>query len=128
MKARRIRSLVVCVVALCLAVSAQERPELPVLDFPESEGVPVLRVIDGDTVVVSLGGQETTVRLIGVDTPETVHPSKPVEACGKEASQFPRNLLKGESVYVRYESAVPTQDKYDRTLAYLFRAPVGLFW
>ena len=48
----------------------------------------MIRVIDGDTVKIDYNGEATNVRLIGVDTPETVHPSKPVEAYGKEASQF----------------------------------------
>ena len=48
------------------------------------------RVIDGDTIVVEIDGKQEKVRLIGVDTPETVHPSKPVEYFGKEASEFTR--------------------------------------
>jgi micrococcal nuclease len=64
-------------------------------------------------------------RLIGVDTPETVHPSKPVEHYGREASLFLTNLLKGESVYAVYDQE--RTDRYGRTLAYLFRAPDGLF-
>ena len=87
----------------------------------------VVRVIDGDTVVLLLDGKETTVRLIGVDTPETVHPHKSVESYGKEASRFTENLLKGESVKLEYESGVSKLDKYGRTLAYLYRVPDGLF-
>src|SRR5438874_4038526 len=45
----------------------------------------VVRVVDGDTLVLSLDGRSTTVRLIGLDTPETVHPTKPVERFGREA-------------------------------------------
>ena len=53
-----------------------------------SETAKVTRVVDGDTLVVSIAGREERVRLIGVDTPETVHPQKPVEFFGKEASAF----------------------------------------
>ena len=60
-----------------------------------------------------------------MDTPETVHPNKPVEAFGKEASAFTRNLLLGESVYLRFD--VEQTDKYGRHLAYLYRVPDGLF-
>ena len=60
---------------------------------PAPQAYPIVRVIDGDTVVVKINDQDTTVRLIGVDTPETVHPAKPVEAYGREASRFTRNLL-----------------------------------
>ena len=58
---------------------------------------PVVRVVDGDTMVLAAAEKEIRVRLIGVDTPETVHPSRPVEAYGKEASAFLANLLLGES-------------------------------
>ena len=82
-------------------------------------------MIDGDTVKIDYNGKATNVRLIGVDTPETVHPSKPVEAYGKEASNFTKNLLQGESVYLRFD--IDKTDKYGRLLAYLYRAPDGLF-
>ena len=88
---------------------------------------PVIRVVDGDTVVLSLDGVKTRIRLIGIDTPETVHPQKPVEHYGQEASTFLKNLLRGESVSLEYETEAATTDKYGRTLAYLYRAPDGLF-
>ena len=47
-----------------------------------------VRVVDGDTIKVRLGGRVESVRLIGVNTPETVHPDKPVEYFGREASAF----------------------------------------
>ena len=58
----------------------------PVEDFTGGTAYKVIRVIDGDTVKINYNGKATKVRLIGVDTPETVHPSKPVEAYGKERS------------------------------------------
>lgn len=93
--------------------------------FSTDAAFPVQRVIDGDTVVILYDGKPTAVRLIGVDTPETMHPTKPVEAFGKEASAFTRNLLLGESVYLRFDDQ--RTDKYDRLLAYFYRAPDGLF-
>ena len=86
---------------------------------------PVLKVVDGDTIKIDYKGQIETVRLIGVDTPETVHPNKPIEAYGKEASAFLKNLLKGESVYLPFGNE--KRGKYGRLLAYLYRAPDGLF-
>lgn len=73
------------------------------------------RVIDGDTIV--LDGQER-VRLIGVDTPETKHPRKPVERFGKEASAFTRRLVEGHRVRLEYDQA--RRDRYGRTLAYVY--------
>ena len=92
-----------------------------------SHNYPVIRVIDGDTVVLALDGVKTRVRLIGIDTPETVHPQKPVEHYGQEASTFLKNLLRGESVSLVYEAEAATTDKCGRTLAYLYRLPDGLF-
>ena len=85
----------------------------------------VVRVIDGDTVVVLLDSILIKVRLIGIDTPETVHPRKPVEPYGPEASQFTSNLLIGEWVYLKYGNQ--KSDLYGRTLVYLFRVRDNLF-
>ena len=76
---------------------------------------PATRVIDGDTFVLA-GGEK--VRLIGVDTPETVHPSKPVEFFGKEASAFTRRMLDGKKV--RLEFDVQRRDRYGRLLGYVY--------
>ncbi len=97
----------------------------PVEDFSGDIAYKVIRVIDGDTVNIDYNGNATNVRLIGVNTPETVHPSKSVEAYGKEASNFIKNLLQGESVYLRFDT--DRRDNFDRLMAYLYRAPDGLF-
>ncbi len=121
------RAALLLLALLCIAVSAQETPRLPKPDFPDATAAPVARVVDGDTVVLMLDGEETTVRLIGVDAPEPVHSQKPAEAYGREASQFLTNLLKGETVYLEYRPGGDRLDDYGRTLAYLYRAPDGLF-
>jgi micrococcal nuclease len=87
----------------------------------------VTRVIDGDTVVVLLDGKPTTVRLVGVDTPESVDPRKPVQRFGHEAAEFLRGLIDGKTVRLAYEPAGARVDKYGRLLAYLYREPDGLF-
>lgn len=97
----------------------------PVEDFSKDIAYQVIDIIDGDTIKINYQGILTTVHLIGADTPETVHPQKPVEAYGKEATYFLKNLLLGEAVYLRFD--VQKTDKYGRTLAYLYRAPDGLF-
>ncbi len=73
------------------------------------------RVVDGDTVVIDTVG---TVRLIGVDTPETVHPTKPVQHYGREASAFLRTLVLGQPVRLEYDQT--RTDRYGRTLAYVY--------
>ena len=91
----------------------------PIENFSKDIAYQVRNIIDGDTVKINYKGKLTTIRLIGVDTPETG------KSFGKEASYFLNNLLLGESVYLRFD--VQKTDKYGRTLAYLYRAPDGLF-
>lgn len=81
---------------------------------------PVVRVIDGDTIVVEINGAQEKVRLIGVNTPETVNPRKQVECFGKEASAFVKNILSGQ--FVRLESDInqDDRDKYGRLLRFVF--------
>lgn len=80
----------------------------------------VVRVIDGDTVVLNRGGKEVTCRLIGVNTPETKAPGKPVEYYGPEATAFVKHWLEGKAVRVDYETHPPKLDRYGRLLVYLF--------
>jgi micrococcal nuclease len=83
------------------------------------ETVRVVRTIDGDTIEVERSNkQRVQVRLIGVDTPETVHPSKPVQPYGPEASAYTKERLTGKTVQLEYD--VERTDKYGRTLAYVW--------
>ena len=86
-----------------------------VLAAAAAPGQLVERVVDGDTIIVEGVGR---VRLIGVDTPETVHPNRPVEFFGKEASAFTKGLLEGKRVRLEYDQE--RQDRYGRTLAYVY--------
>ena len=78
----------------------------------------VERVVDGDTIVVRLGSRLERVRYIGVDTPETVHPTRGVEPYGEEASRFNASLV--EDQWVRLEYDVAPRDRYGRLLAYVY--------
>lgn len=91
-----------------------------------SDRVTVERVVDGDTVVVRLGGRDERVRLIGINTPETVDPRKPVQCFGKEASNRTKSLLP-RGTAVRLERDVEARDRYGRLLAYVYRAQDGTF-
>jgi micrococcal nuclease len=86
----------------------------------------VVRVVDGDTLVAEVGGREERVRLIGIDTPETVAPNRPVECYGAEASHRLNELLPVGTT-IRLERDLEPRDTYDRLLAYVFRADDGLF-
>ena len=78
----------------------------------------ITSVTDGDTVTAQAGTKSYKVRLIGVDTPETVHPSKPVSFYGKEASNFTKKNLTDRYVYL--EKDVSETDKYYRSLRYVW--------
>ena len=94
-------------------------------DFSRDTAYPVVEVVDGDTINIEYEGRVGSVRLIGVDTPETVHPKTPVEPYGPAASAFTSNLLAGKTVYLRFGEE--RRDAYGRMLAYVFRAPDGFF-
>ena|SRR3989344_5055954 len=80
----------------------------------------VVKVVDGDTVDISIDGKVERVRLIGMNTPETVDPRKPVECFGKEASNRAKELLTGKTVKIKVDPNGDTRDKYDRLLLYIF--------
>ncbi|MBU6334390.1 MAG: thermonuclease family protein [Chloroflexi bacterium] len=80
----------------------------------------VSRVIDGDTIDVAVGGDTVRIRLIGVDTPESVHPSKPVECYGREASAFLRELVQGRAVSLEIDPSQDEVDRYGRWLRYIW--------
>ncbi len=80
----------------------------------------VLRVVDGDTIHVEIDNKEETVRLIGVDTPETVDPRKPVQCFGKEASNFTKQTLSDKTVFLEKDETQGNLDKYQRLLRYIF--------
>jgi endonuclease YncB( thermonuclease family) len=96
--------------------TAVQKPTKPQPSPPaEIPTAAVKRVIDGDTIELTTGEK---VRLIGVDTPETKDPRKPVQYFGKEATAFTQRLVEGKRVRLAYDQQ--RQDKYGRTLAYIY--------
>jgi micrococcal nuclease len=86
----------------------------------------VTSVIDGDTIEVRIGDRVERVRLLGIDTPETVDPNRPVECHGPEASALAHQLLP-EGTAVRLERDQEARDHFGRLLAYVFLASEGTF-
>jgi len=108
-------------------VSKTSVPEAKKQETAEEEPNPnklykVSGVVDGDTVKLSIEGKIETIRLIGIDTPETVHPSKPVECFGVEASNKAKQLLSGKTVSLETDASQGTRDRFGRLLGYIILA------
>ncbi len=80
---------------------------------------PVVAVVDGDTLKVNMPDR-TTIRVIGIDTPETVDPRRPVQCFGAEASARAHALLDRRSVSIEFDASQGREDRYGRTLAYVW--------
>lgn len=87
---------------------------------PEKDLYEVVKVIDGDTISVDIDEKIETIRLIGIDSPESVDPRKPVQCFGKEASDKARQILIGKKVSLEYDPTQGDKDKYKRLLRYVF--------
>src|SRR5690606_13467423 len=85
----------------------------------------VVSIVDGDTIKIDWNGKTESIRLIGVDTPETVHPNKPVQEYGKEASDFTKAQLTGETVFVEVD--IEQRDRYGRLLGYVYTEDGTMF-
>ena len=124
---RRRLGALLALLALAGAACAREQP-LPgaspaTATLPAGVDVEVRRVVDGDTLEVA-GGER--VRLIGVDTPETVDEDRPVGCFGKEASRFTASVVP-PGTPVRLVGDAEQRDRYGRLLAYVYRQSDGLF-
>jgi micrococcal nuclease len=113
---RRLAGLVLLVFTACAASAARGGPG----------SATIAKVIDGDTIEASINGTSETVRLIGIDTPETRKPDTPVECFGVEATKALSKLLpKGTAI--RLERDVEPRDRFGRLLAYVYRGRDNLF-
>ena len=103
-------------------------PKLPSIDSasPSAEilsqmtPAQVTSVVDGDTIKVSLGGETVTIRIIGIDTPETVNPRSPVQCYGREATNNMKLLVDGKTVYLEVDPSQDDRDRYKRLLRFVF--------
>lgn len=129
MRVRFKKSISLNLLAVLLLNSSAAAQLDPQLGIPEPSNEPVesssnhrlvVRVIDGDTIVVS---PNEKVRLIGIDTPETVHPNKALACFGKEAKQFTRDAVEGKTIRLVMDTVNAKRrhkDRYGRTLAYAY--------
>ncbi|MGI8681634.1 MAG: thermonuclease family protein [Mycobacteriales bacterium] len=117
---------VVLAAGLLAGCGHRTRPGTPPPDPPASmpadaDGpLPVLDVVDGDTLTVRRAGTVVTVRLLGVDTPETVDPDEPGQCYGPEAAARAGELLTGQRVWLETDPSQDRVDRYGRELAYVW--------
>jgi micrococcal nuclease len=113
------RHLILACIALAVVVPAGWWRVAGGTAHPFARGT-VVRAVDGDTIIVRDGGRIEDVRLLGIDTPETVDPRRPVGCYGPEASTFTKHLVTGRTVTLRYDREL--HDRYGRFLAYVWLA------
>lgn len=100
-------------------IETEAAPEADAGDAVLEGPFAVERVVDGDTIIVDYDGNSERVRLIGIDTPESVHPDESRNtAFGEITSDFTKEALEGQSVYLEFD--VELRDQYDRLLAYVY--------
>ena len=117
----KIVGLIIVLVASLLGLTASQTDALEdlFLSKPPAGMYRVVEISDGDTIVVDMNGTDETIRFIGVDTPETHHPNKPVQCFGKAASQYTASRI---NKFVRLEADPESdnRDRYSRLLRYVY--------
>jgi micrococcal nuclease len=125
-KKSRLLSIIFLVIIGFAALFEKQITDVVDLGFatttPNTVGIyyKVTKVTDGDTLHISMDGRDETVRLIGINTPETVDPRRPVECFGKEASARMKEIAGGKIVRLEYDDSQSLRDTYDRLLAYVY--------
>ena len=118
-KSRRVGIALLSLAAILVVYSANKIPMYGRATSSSNE-FKVQKVVDGDTIEILKHGRTEKVRLIGVDTPETLDPRKPVQCFGKEASNNTKHILEGQVVRIETDPLVGERDKYNRILAYVW--------
>jgi endonuclease YncB( thermonuclease family) len=113
-------ALTIILVLLVFGLSSPDRSDDQAFSQERTGPYEVVRVIDGDTIVISKQGSHESVRLIGVDTPEVDGPYTQAECFGDEASEFTRSMLENELVWLEADESQDERDRYDRLLRYVY--------
>lgn len=112
--------LIIILITIILLFSQSNKPYKALPKIVKDQKYKVIKVIDGDTLEISIDNKIYTMRMLGIDTPETVDPRKPVQCYGKEASDNTRKLLQGKFIRIEIDQSQRYFDKYNRILAYVY--------
>ena len=136
MSKRRLQRLIISIIILVASTLAyylqshphvQENGSTQILGVSQPGYYKVTHIADGDTIDVNMNGQTEAIRLIGVDTPESVKPNSPVQCYGHEASNFTKQNLSGATVRLEADPEGDNRDKYNRLLRYIYLED-GTLW
>lgn len=108
---KRLLIIIVCIVAITFAIYFTKNT---------AGYYTITEVYDGDTIGIVMNGIPEKVRLIGIDTPETKDPRKPVQCYGPEASEFSHVTLEGAKIRLVADPLSSNRDRYDRLLRYVY--------
>lgn len=126
MSKRRLKKLItlaVTIVVLVAAIGQQEGwwGQAKEAAVEKQPGLyKVVRFVDGDTIAVDMNGASETVRMIGIDTPETHKPNAAVQCYGPAASSYVKNLISGKSVRLEADPKSTNRDRYERLLRHVY--------
>jgi len=120
-KKRLIQALIALIIFAAGGISAKLQDNPAAVPVALQAGFySVTQFDDGDTIIVDMNGVEEKVRFIGVDTPETKDPRKPVQCFGKAASTFTKNLIGDQPVKLEADPTNTNRDRYNRLLRYVY--------
>lgn len=105
---------------LIVFVDKSSQPRSNVMGTQTPGYFEVIEVADGDTIVIDMNGQEERIRLIGVDTPETQDPRKPIQCFGKAATNYVTSLIADNPVRLDSDELSSNRDRYSRLLRYVY--------
>lgn len=119
---KKLVSAVITLIVILLGGYTLQQPQQEVItQGPVDPGYyAVVRISDGDTISVDMNGTEEKIRMIGVDTPETHHPSKPVQCFGRAASEFTKKFIGTQPVRLEADPLNDNRDRYQRLLRYVY--------
>ena len=120
MKYKNLWTILIVSVLVC-GIGGYVAYAVTVIRIDEDKLYPVVSVMDGDTFKVQIDRHLVTVRMLGIDTPETVDPRKPEQCFGKESSDQTKLLLAGREVRLKLNPDREEKDRFGRYLAYVYR-------
>ncbi len=117
---KKLINLILALVITVIGLSYNKQPPPEVLGTVAPGYYRVEHFDDGDTITINMQGKLEKIRFVGVDTPETQDPRKPVQCFGQAASAFTKNLIGSDPVRLESDELSSNRDRYKRLLRYVY--------